>query len=94
VPLVLGMLGDKPIAGVAAVLAPVVARCYCAGLPPPRGLTGAQLAQRAATLRAEACADVTSALASARRDRGSGTEPILVCGSFLTVASAMRAGDG
>ncbi|MFX9023770.1 hypothetical protein ABTN14_19270, partial [Acinetobacter baumannii] len=70
VPLVLGMFGDKPVEAVAELLAPVVLRSYCAGLPPPRGLTGAQLAERAATLRGEVCADVATALARARRDRG------------------------
>lgn len=94
VPLVLGMLADKPVEAVAEQLAPVVARSYCAGLPPPRGLTGAQLAERAATLHAEVCADVASALAKARSDRGDGSVPILTCGSFLTVAAALGTLDG
>ncbi len=94
VPLVLGMLADKPVEAVASILAPVVSRSYSAGLPPPRGLSGAQLAQRAATLRAEVCADVGAALARARRDRGGELVPILACGSFLTVADALGTLDG
>jgi dihydrofolate synthase/folylpolyglutamate synthase len=94
VPLVLGMFADKPVEAVAAMLAPVVSRSYCAGLPPPRGLTGAQLAERAVTLRAEVCADVATALAKARRERGDTSVPILACGSFLTVAAALGTLDG
>ena len=93
-PLVLGMLSDKPVETVADILAPVVSRSYCAGLSGPRGLSGAQLAQRAATLRAEVCADVATALAMARRARGGEPVPILACGSFLTVAAALGTLDG
>jgi dihydrofolate synthase/folylpolyglutamate synthase len=91
--LVLGMLADKPVESVARVLAPTATRTYLAGLPPPRGLSAAQLAQRASVLGGEVFADVASAIAKALGDAAA-DETVLVCGSFLTVAEAARLLDG
>lgn len=89
--LVFGMLSDKPVAAVCAVLAPVVDEVYCAALPPPRGLGDDELAGivRAAGLSVSRHADVGAALAAARRDAQAG-DRIVVCGSFLTVAAAFE----
>lgn len=92
--LVLGMLADKPVEAVARVLAPVIDGVYFASLPPPRGLTDAALAERAATggLRGTASGSVGAALHAARA--GSGPDDrVVICGSFLTVSEAARVID-
>lgn len=88
--LVLGMLADKPVEAVGSLLSPLFERIYAAGLPPPRGLSGADLQARLAAvgIAAEACEDVATALSAARAHRA-GSAPIMVCGSFLTVAAAL-----
>lgn len=88
--LVLGMLADKPVEAVGSLLSPLFERIYAAGLPPPRGLSGTALQARLATVGvvAEACEDVAAALSAARAQRV-GSAPIMVCGSFLTVAAAL-----
>lgn len=91
--IVLGMLADKPVEGVAQVLAPLAASWVCAGLPGPRGMTGDMLAGRVAgagMTDVTAAQDVAEALALARASRAD-NESILVTGSFLTVAGALRA---
>ena len=91
--IVLGMLADKPVEGVAQVLAPLAAGWVCAGLPGPRGMTGDVLAGRVAgagMTDVAAARDVADAVAIARASR-TGDESILVTGSFLTVAGALRA---
>lgn len=87
--LVLGMLADKPVEAVGRQLAAEVPRVYAAGLPPPRGLTGAELSARLAAAGVDAAAfdDVAAAIRAARRLAGD--RPIAVCGSFLTVAAAL-----
>lgn len=83
--LILGMLDDKPVEAVTAQLAPLIDAAEFLDLPPPRGLSAAQLATRASPalqprgLHAEAA----SALRAARVGAGS----VVVCGSFLTVAA-------
>jgi dihydrofolate synthase / folylpolyglutamate synthase len=85
---VIGMLSDKPVEGFVAALAPVTVTFYVATLPPPRGLSAAQLAGRVAGAGRGSAqfATVAEAFAQARRDRQEG-ECVVVCGSFLTVAS-------
>jgi dihydrofolate synthase/folylpolyglutamate synthase len=89
--LVLGMLADKPVAEVCAILAPVVDHACCAGLPPPRGLREDRLAGIAADqgLDASPHPDVAAALTAARAMAGP-ADRIIVCGSFLTVAAALE----
>lgn len=88
---VIGMMHDKPVEKVATLLAGLCDAIYAAGLPPPRGLPGPALAARLATggIKARSCADVPAAL-SAARAQTSGFGPIVVCGSFKTVAAAIE----
>lgn len=87
---VTGMLSDKPVESFAAALAPRVGGWLFAGLPPPRGLPGAELAARAAAagVTGEGCIDVAHALERAQQQAAAG-DVILVCGSFVTVAAAL-----
>lgn len=89
--LVLGMLSDKPVADYARALAPRVISTHFAGLPPPRGLAAWRLSELAAPagLSGSLHDDVASALADAET-RAPAETPIVVCGSFLTVAAALQ----
>ncbi len=86
--LVLGMLADKPVEAVCAVLAPLVQGTLFCGLPPPRGLDADALQQRAAAagLKGQALDGVADAYRAAQALAGP-DDRILVCGSFLTVAA-------
>ena len=86
--LVLGMLADKPVEQVCAVLAPLVQGAVFGGLPPPRGLDAKALQQRAATtgLKGQAVDGIADAYRMAQSLAGP-DDRILVCGSFLTVAA-------
>ena len=92
---VLGMLRDKAVEEVAAVLAPATDAWYLAGLPGGRGQSGVELARRLGTTlpgaRAQTFRSVRHACRRARADARPG-DRILVTGSFLTVAEAFRAG--
>ena len=85
-----GVLSDKPIEAIVAALAPVVASAVTCDLPGPRGLTAAALAERlaAAGLPAQAGGAPSAALAQALQ-QAAADQPILVCGSFLTVAAVL-----
>jgi dihydrofolate synthase/folylpolyglutamate synthase len=92
---VFAALGDKDVAGIVKPLGERIARWHVAGLEDesPRGRDAATTAAaiRAALPAADVIehADVASALAAARaRDDG---RLVLVFGSFLTVAAAVRA---
>ncbi len=87
---IIGMYQDKDVAGVVAALAPVVDDWFCATLPPPRGLTGAALAQEVAATaeradRARDCDSLNAALANALAQATPG-DRLLITGSFATVA--------
>lgn len=90
--IVLGMVADKPVEDVARALAPVASKFICAPLPPPRGMTETDLGRRLQRdgISADSAPSVAAAIAAARaglpEDAG-----ILVTGSFLTVAAALRA---
>jgi len=86
--LVLGMLADKPVEAVCAVLAPLVQGTLFGGLPPPRGLDARSLQQRAAVagLNGQVLDGVAEAYRAAQALAGP-DDRILVCGSFLTVAA-------
>jgi len=88
---VLGMLSDKPVEGFVAAVAPLAGRIYAGGLPPPRGLDGVTLAERArkADVEVHAFRSVGEAFEAAYRDAGP-DDVILACGSFLTVAAVME----
>lgn len=83
-----GVLADKPIDAMAAALAPVVERVITCDLSGPRSLGAQALASRlqAAGLPAQAGGSPEAAFALALRQAGA-DQPILVCGSFLTVAA-------
>ncbi|MDE2149884.1 MAG: bifunctional tetrahydrofolate synthase/dihydrofolate synthase [Gammaproteobacteria bacterium] len=89
-PVVLGMLSDKPVEAVASALAPQAACFYCVGLPPPRGLSAAALALRCAgaDVPLQEFEHLDQALAAAERAAGR-AGPVVICGSFLTVAAAL-----
>ena len=83
-----GMLSDKPVERIAEILRPHLAQAWVFALPPPRGLSATALAQRLneAGLKAAAFDDAASALATARAHSAQRL-PVLVCGSFLTIAA-------
>lgn len=89
--LVLGMLADKPVEQLAQTLAPLCDSIICAPLPPPRGLSGAALAERLghAGIAARSAGSVAEAIAEARIGWPADTG-IIVTGSFLTVAAALQ----
>ena len=92
---VLGMLSDKPVEEFCCALAPYVRHVYCAGLPPPRGLSAATLGARVRStgLPVSEFADVEPALAAAIAAAEQNDEDeVLVTGSFLTVAAARAHG--
>jgi dihydrofolate synthase/folylpolyglutamate synthase len=86
--LVVGMLADKPVEGFVQALAPRARRFYFGGLPPPRGLAGPVLRQRAAAAAPDAVVrdSVVEAYQVARAECAEG-EMVVACGSFLTVAA-------
>jgi len=83
---VIGMLSDKPVEAFCEAIAPCATRVYAGGLPPPRGLSGVEVARRAAKagVPAEAFGRVDEAFEWAQADKSA--DGIVVCGSFLTVA--------
>ncbi len=92
---VCGMLSDKDIAGVVAVMRPRIDRWYVASLPGIRGGTAAQV--RTALLWAGVDSGhvrtfdaIGEAVAAARAEAGE-ADRIVVFGSFLTVAAAKSA---
>jgi dihydrofolate synthase/folylpolyglutamate synthase len=91
---VIGMLSDKPVEAFARVLAPLARAFYAAALPPPRGLEAVPLAQALGRsgVPTRAFEGVEEALRAAQA--GSAGNPVVVCGSFLTVAAAARALHG
>ncbi len=92
---VFGMLRDKDIAGVVALLADRIDRWHVCTLPPPRGAEAAELAR---VLRNAGVADVDSfenpaaAYAAARSGAGE-NDRIVVFGSFHTVADILAVRD-
>lgn len=99
---VFAMLQDKDVAGVIAASRDAVDAWWLAGLPGPRGLTAAALAERVAAALAEQPSAVSAvAIAQharvedalqAARQAVRGNDRIIVFGSFLTVAAVLSAG--
>jgi dihydrofolate synthase/folylpolyglutamate synthase len=89
---VIGMLGDKDIAGVCRALKGRVTAWHAASLPGPRGTTAEKLAAIIAASGAEGevrCFDSPrDAFSDAQRRAGEG-DRIIVFGSFLTVADVL-----
>lgn len=89
---VIGMLRDKDQRSVVGAIAPLVDRWYAVGLVAPRGTTAEQMLAQVAqvsSLPGESHVDVAAALAAAQA-RALPGDRILVTGSFLTVAGALR----
>lgn len=92
---VFAALADKDIAGIVAALTPQIAHWWLAGLEAdtPRGLRAEALADRLhATLTGSATSLATDVAAALRQaiDQLRDGERLLVCGSFYTVAAALR----
>jgi dihydrofolate synthase/folylpolyglutamate synthase len=90
--LVLGMLGDKDVAGVLRALQPVVDCWHFASLTGPRGQSAQALERQLRELAGDAVCqsytDVAAALAAVRQQVGVG-DRVLIAGSFLTVSDAL-----
>jgi len=94
---VLGMLGDKDVAGVVAPLADLIDAWHVASLGGSRGSEAAALAVRMQAarpgLRVLCHADVAAACRAARVAAAAGqADRILVFGSFVTIEQALRCG--
>ncbi|WP_108125426.1 bifunctional tetrahydrofolate synthase/dihydrofolate synthase [Saccharospirillum mangrovi] len=86
---VFGMLADKDVESVTQALNPIVGGWYLAGLAVPRGLSAETLAGRATAAVGQCYHSVAAALEAALDDPAG--RPVLVCGSFYTVAEALEA---
>jgi len=89
---VVGILSDKDAVGIVSALDPHIDHWIAAGLPGPRGLTGAQLAQLCSPrTRApwEAATDVAQACELARKQARPG-DRVVAFGSFHTVGPALE----
>jgi dihydrofolate synthase/folylpolyglutamate synthase len=92
---VFSILGDKDIGGVGAALRARIDRWLVAPSPGPRGASAATIRERlvaagVAESAVEEAADVPSALAAAQGKAGD-ADRIVIFGSFVTVAAALRA---
>ncbi len=88
---VCGILGDKDVEAITALLAPVVGRWIAVGLEGPRALAASELARRiqcAGGGSVLATADVAAGMAAARSEATPG-DRVVVFGSFLTVGPAL-----
>lgn len=90
---VVGMLADKAVDETLAALVPVIDQWITATLEPPRGLAGEGLAEALQRIGAAADihVDVAAALGAAEAAATDG-DRVVVFGSFMTVAAALRAG--
>jgi len=92
---VFAALEDKDVAGIVAPLAGLIEHWFVAPLPGARGVAAGTLVQRMALRdvdrRADALESIPAALAAARGCCRAGTDSVIVFGSFLTAAAAIRA---
>ncbi len=88
---VLAMLADKDVAGVAKALEPIAASWHLAPLGGPRGLDAPSLRDRATVGRGQCYDSVAAAMHGAESRAEADHRPILVCGSFFTVSHALDA---
>jgi dihydrofolate synthase / folylpolyglutamate synthase len=87
---VTAILGDKDIAAIAAVLAPVADEWVLCGIDAPRGLSSTQLADRSAVFAsARQAPDIRQGMRLAA-SLAKPADRIVVCGSFLAVAPALQ----
>ncbi len=91
---VFGMLRDKDVAGAIDKVADKIDHWYLGSTPGPRGLSSAEMAdalrQRRPEARTQIFDDITAAFDAAQASAAA-DDRIVVFGSFLTVAEAMRA---
>ncbi len=89
---VVGMLADKDVEQIAALLRGRVDHWYAASLEGPRGLDCADLAARlrAAGADVEACFESSAQAFDAARKAADESDRIVVFGSFLTVADVLE----
>lgn len=86
--LVLGMLADKDIPGVVKALQPLAMDISLVSLDAARGLTAEALRQRATLPDAQCYDSMSQALAAVCASDDDA--PVLVCGSFYTVAAVLN----
>ncbi|MEX0584967.1 MAG: Mur ligase family protein, partial [Natronospirillum sp.] len=85
--IILGMLRDKDALGVVQSLALLQPQWHLVSLTAtPRGLTAAELAARSGLVAAQQYDSVAAALAAVTTQT---SRPVLICGSFFTVAEAL-----
>lgn len=85
--LILGMLSDKDVTGVVSALEPLTKDITLVSLDVPRGLTAQALQQRATLADAQCYDSMSQALAAVCASEDDA--PVLVCGSFYTVAAVL-----
>ena len=87
--LVLGLMGDKDLAGIVSPLAPLADACYCVSPAIERSMDCRELADRVTRLGwpARPCGSVGDGITAARQDAAA-NDLILVCGSLFTVGEA------
>ncbi|MFA9460800.1 bifunctional folylpolyglutamate synthase/dihydrofolate synthase [Thiohalorhabdus sp. Cl-TMA] len=93
---VYGSMQDKDVGAVAAAMAGVVDRWYPCGVPVPRGMSGAELAETlpvSGPSRQGPFPEPADALDAARQDARPERDRIVIFGSFLMVAAALEALD-
>jgi dihydrofolate synthase / folylpolyglutamate synthase len=87
---VTGILGDKDVDAIARQLEPVVSEWILCGIDAPRGLSAQALARRSRHFAAARLAqDIDSGIRLARSLARPG-DRVVVCGSFLAVAPALK----
>jgi dihydrofolate synthase / folylpolyglutamate synthase len=89
---VFGMLSDKDIEGVVALIRDRIDHWLIAGLPGARGLSAQNLAERLSAVGIDVqdrCFDSPRAAFDAAQHRAAESDRILVFGSFMTVADVM-----
>lgn len=87
---VAGILGDKDIDAIARRLQPVTSHWILCGIDDPRGLTAQELSRRSTQFAAARLTpDIAAGIELARSLARPG-DRVVVCGSFLAVAPALR----
>ncbi len=93
---VFGAMRDKEVAEIAQAMTGVIDRWYPCTIPGPRGLSGAELAERLGVpcdRRAAIFEDPVAALSAARAEAQPGKDRVVAFGGFPVVASVLEALD-
>jgi dihydrofolate synthase/folylpolyglutamate synthase len=87
---VVGILGDKDAAGIAAAMRPLVDRWFLCALPPPRGVPARELARRMSLPEEDVgLADSVEEACQRAREAAAPGDRVLVFGSVYTVGPAL-----